>query len=69
MFFFCSLISKNRAYSRLDFNSCLFDYHDAFQIPQLDMEVIMKLSLIWDLMYANEIPHVVDFDEVANFDF
>ncbi len=34
-----------------------------------DMDVTMKLSMIRDLMYADEIPHTVDFEEVADFDF
>jgi hypothetical protein len=34
----------------------------------IDAEVALKLSLIRDLMVANEIPHIVDFDEVADIE-
>lgn len=34
----------------------------------VDFEVALKLALIRDLMVANEIPHTVDFDEVADIE-
>jgi hypothetical protein len=34
----------------------------------VDAEVALKLALIRDLMVANEIPHTVDFDEVADIE-
>jgi hypothetical protein len=34
----------------------------------VDAEVAIKLALIRDLMIADEIPHIVDFDEVADIE-
>lgn len=34
----------------------------------VDTEVAIKLAIIRDLMVANEIPHTVDFDEVADIE-
>lgn len=31
-----------------------------------DMEVSIKLSMIKDLMFAKEIPNIVDFNEIAD---
>jgi hypothetical protein len=35
----------------------------------LDFDVALKLSLIRDLMVADEIPRTVDFDEIADLTF
>ncbi|KDE47349.1 hypothetical protein [Geobacillus sp. CAMR5420] len=34
----------------------------------VDFETALKLSLIRDLMVANEIPQIVDFEEVADIE-
>ena len=41
---------------------------DAPEREYVDTEVALKLALIRELMVADEIPHIVDFDEVADIE-
>lgn len=34
-----------------------------------DMDVTLKIAMIRDLMYAKEIPNIVDFNDIADLQF
>ncbi|PLR99603.1 hypothetical protein [Bacillus sp. T33-2] len=42
---------------------------DAPEKEYLDLDVTIKLAAIRDLMYANEIPHEVDYEDIDHIEF
>jgi hypothetical protein len=52
-------IIRNVPYERLDAEGEIF----------FDLDVSLKMAMIRDLMVTNEIPHDVDFELVAEFEF